>query len=212
MSSIEPHRYEFAEAERNALLFIACQSIEAGLRTGRPAVVSADGYSSNLAIARASFVTLLVQRKLRGCIGTLEARTSLAEDVSHNAYAAAFNDTRFPPLSADELTTLTVQISVLSVPERMDFDSEATLLAQLTTGIDGLILQEQSHRGTFLPSVWESLPQPDQFLRHLKLKAGLADDYWSDTIAAWRYTTESFAAEVPAIKKNARDQRLYMLK
>ena len=127
---------------------------------------------------------------------------SLVEDVSLNAFAAAFGDTRFQPLQANELAFLSLQISVLSAPERLDFDSEASLLAKIRPGLDGLILQEHAFRSTFLPSVWESLPEPAGFLGHLKLKAGLAADYWSTSIRIWRYTTESFAASVPAIRSN----------
>jgi hypothetical protein len=199
MSSADERR-EFTPGEQDILLRIACQSIRSGLETRQPAVISAKAIPASLSVRRASFVTLHSEAKLRGCIGSLEPRTSLAEDVSLNAYAAAFRDTRFPPLQADELVTLSLQISVLSTPEMLDFDSESSLLAALRPGIDGLILQEQALRSTFLPSVWESLPEPAQFLVHLKLKAGLDPDYWSESIRVWRYTTESFVASVPEIK------------
>jgi AmmeMemoRadiSam system protein A len=205
MSSADDQRV-FTAGEREILLRIAYQSICSGLETRQPAVISADAIPARLAARRASFVTLHSEEKLRGCIGSLEPRTSLAEDVSLNAYAAAFRDTRFRPLQADELTSLSLQISVLSTPEMLDFDSESTLLAAVRPGIDGLILQEQAFRGTFLPSVWESLPDPAQFLGHLKLKAGLAADYWSKSIRVWRYTTESFASSIPAIR--AKDRKL----
>ena len=212
MSSTEQRGQEFSEDERLALLHIACQSIRSGLEAGQPAVVHANAYPRSLSAARASFVTLLEEKKLRGCIGTLEPRVSLVEDVSLNAYAAAFRDARFAPLRSGELATLSVQISVLGAPEMLDFDSEASLLAQVRPGIDGLILQERALRSTFLPSVWESLPEPERFFGHLKLKAGLAADYWSETIRVWRYTTESFVASVSAIGEKARYQRLDMLK
>ena len=94
----------------------------------------------------------------------------------------------------------------------IDFDSESSLLAALRPGIDGLILQDQAYRSTFLPSVWESLPEPAQFLGHLKLKAGLSADYWSSSMRIWRYTTESFDASVSTIRANERDYRMDMLK
>jgi len=204
MSSTDDRR-EFTTGEREILLRIACQSIRSGLQTRQPATVSVDGNPDSLTARRASFVTLHAEEKLRGCIGSLEPRTSLAEDVSFNAYAAAFRDIRFQPLQADELDTLSLEISVLSRPEMLDFDSESSLLGIVRPGIDGLILQEHDFRSTFLPSVWESLPDPARFLGHLKLKAGLATDYWSESIRVWRYTTESFGASVPAIRAKDRD-------
>jgi AmmeMemoRadiSam system protein A len=211
MSSADDRR-EFTADEQEILLQIAYQSIRSGIETSQPAVISTDAIPARLSVRRASFVTLHSEEKLRGCIGSLEPRTSLAEDVSFNAYAAAFRDTRFRPLQADELATLSLQISVLSTPERLDFESESSLLATVRPGIDGLILQEQTFRSTFLPSVWESLPEPTQFLGHLKLKAGLAADYWSESIRVWRYTTESFAASVSVISAKNRNQRVEVLK
>jgi AmmeMemoRadiSam system protein A len=205
-------RREFTTDEQEFLLRIAYQSILSGLESSQPAVISADAIPARLSVRRASFVTLHAEEKLRGCIGSLEPRTSLAEDVGYNAYAAAFRDTRFRPLQADELVTLSLQISVLSTPKLLDFDSESSLLALVRPGIDGLILQDHSYRSTFLPSVWESLPEPAQFLGHLKLKAGLAADYWSASMRIWRYTTESFAASVSTIKTKDRDYRMDMLK
>jgi AmmeMemoRadiSam system protein A len=199
MSSTDDRR-EFTAGEREILLRIACQSIRSGLETRQPAAISADAIPARLSARRASFVTLHAEEKLRGCIGSLEPRTSLAEDISFNAYAAAFRDARFQPLQAGELVTLSLQISVLSTPEMLDFDSESSLLALVRPGIDGLILQEHDFRSTFLPSVWESLPDPARFLGHLKVKAGLSTDYWSASIRIWRYTTESFAASVAAIR------------
>jgi AmmeMemoRadiSam system protein A len=127
---------------------------------------------------------------LRGCIGTLQAFRPLVEDVAHNAYAAAFHDPRFPRLSAKEYAQLHYHISILSTPEPVKFKDEQDLLAQLRPGIDGLVLEEGLYRGTFLPQVWESLPEPKTFLRHLKQKAGLHPDYWSTTIKVQRYTVE----------------------
>jgi len=121
------------------------------------------------------------------------------QDVAHNAYAAAFSDPRFPPLAALELELegLDLHISILSPPEPMQFVSEGDLLNQLRPGEDGLILRAGVRRGTFLPSVWESLPQPQAFLQHLKMKAGLAPDFWSDEVRVERYTTEAFGGPLP---------------
>jgi AmmeMemoRadiSam system protein A len=136
----------------------------------------------------------------------------LAADVSYNAWAAAFRDPRFPPLQSGELVALTIRISVLGEREEMRFDSEQALIKQLRPGMDGLILQEHTHKGTFLPSVWDSLPEPADFLMHLKLKAGLPARYWSDSMQAWRYTTETFGASVTAIRQAGRTHAAEMLK
>ena len=120
----------------------------------------------------------------------LEACRPLAEDVAENAVSAAFRDPRFPPLSHEEFDDLKISISVLSPPEEMTFSSEADLKEKIRPGIDGLILQEGFQKGTFLPSVWEELPETEMFFEHLKMKAGLPAGYWSDTLRVFRYTAE----------------------
>ena len=178
------------EAERRQLLELAKASIQHGLQTGKPLQIDISDYPAGLQNHRASFVTLHKNHELRGCIGKLEAIRPLAEDIAENAYAAAFKDSRFPPLEAHELKDLEIHLSILTPAEPISFVSEQDLLAQLQPGIDGLILQEGHRRGTFLPSVWETLPTPKQFLQHLKQKVGLPSDYWSDRLRMYRYRTE----------------------
>lgn len=178
--------------QRATLLRLARESIAHGLRHGRPLPVDIDAYAESLRVPRATFVTLEEDGELRGCIGTLEAHQALAKDVADNAFNAAFRDPRFPPLRSEELDRLDIHISVLSPPAPMSFRDEADLIAQLRPGVDGVILHAPNHRGTFLPSVWESLPKAEEFLRHLKRKAGLPMDYWSPEIRVERYTTEAF--------------------
>lgn len=178
--------------DRATLLKVSRASIEHGLHSGRALAVSAEDYPESLRPLRASFVTLAIAERLRGCIGTLEARMPLVSDVAAHAYGAAFSDPRFPPLRRNEFPRLQIHISVLSPPERLHFHSQEELLAQLRPGVDGLVLRYRRHRGTFLPAVWESLPEPFSFLTHLKGKAGLAPDFWSHEIEVERYTTESF--------------------
>jgi AmmeMemoRadiSam system protein A len=194
MSSTEPNDppARFGPAERAVLLAVARDSIRHGLRTGRPLVVRPEDFPEKLREPGASFVTLHRGGRLRGCIGTLEAWRPLVTDVAENAFAAAFRDPRFMPLQPEELDDLHIHISVLGKPEPLVFDSEEDLLRQLRPGRDGLILQDGARKGTFLPSVWEELPDPRQFLAHLKLKAGLSPDHWSDSLRVWRYGTESF--------------------
>lgn len=141
----------------------------------------------------ACFVTLHRRGELRGCIGTLSAHRPLLVDVQSNARAAAFGDPRFPPLEELELDDLLVEVSLLSTLESVDFESEQDLIRQLRPGVDGLLLESGFHRGTFLPAVWRSLPEPRLFLRNLKAKAGLAEDFWSSDLEVQRYTTQSWS-------------------
>lgn len=180
---------------RQTLLQVARDSIRHGLEHGRPLTVHAADYPEELRPLRASFVTLHRHGELRGCIGILEAHQPLVEDVAYHAWAAAFEDPRFAPLAEWELEGLDIHISILSPPQPLQFENEADLLRQIRPGSDGLILRDRGHRGTFLPSVWESLPQPRDFWQHLKRKAGLPPDWWSDTLQVERYTTESFGSE-----------------
>lgn len=182
--------FDFDPVERDTLLLLARESIERGLH-GERATVRPSDFSGLLADDHASFVTLNQSGGLRGCIGTLEAHQPLVLDVSDNAYSAAFRDPRFPRLTAIELPQLTIHISVLTPATPMVFDSEDSLVEQLQPGIDGLILTRGFQRGTFLPSVWESLPDARDFLQQLKRKAGLPADFWSDDIQVERYTTVS---------------------
>ena len=140
----------------------------------------------------ASFVTLTKGGALRGCLGSLEARRSMGEDVRANARAAASRDPRFPPLTPEEFNQVRVEVSLLSDPQPLPASSEEDALRQLRPGIDGLIFAVGHQRSTFLPQVWESLPDPRQFLAQLKLKAGLPADFWSPEVRLWRYQVEKW--------------------
>jgi uncharacterized protein len=136
----------------------------------------------------ASFVTLTQAGRLRGCIGSLEAWRPLADDVCANAVAAAFADPRFAPLAAEELPATRVEVSLLTPAEPIVFAGEDELLASLRPGVDGVILECGGRRATFLPQVWQQLPEPRQFLAQLKRKAGLAPDFRCDPpVKLWRY-------------------------
>jgi AmmeMemoRadiSam system protein A len=178
--------------DRQSLLEIAATSIRNGLETGQPLAVNVTEFSEALQHQGASFVTLNINDELRGCIGSLEAHRPLVQDVADNAFAAAFRDPRFAPLTSAEYPQLEYHISILTPAEPMTFTSEADLIRQLRPGVDGLILSDRGRRGTFLPSVWEGLKEPHDFFRHLKMKAGLPPDHWSDTLQIERYTVEEF--------------------
>jgi AmmeMemoRadiSam system protein A len=187
MSSTETEEDDIA-LHGAMLLDLARRAIVTGFSGERLRIVP-DDHPITLRGHRASFVTLQRRRRLRGCIGSLEARQSLVEDIAWNAFNAAFKDPRFPPLGAEEMSDTEVHLSVLSPPAPLPVNSEADLLRQLRPGVDGLILSEGARRSTFLPSVWAQLPAPAEFVRQLKLKAGLDAAHWSDTLSFQRYTT-----------------------
>ena len=196
MKSLDMAHMSLPDTERKVLHQVARDSIQYSLEHGSSAhyekTLSPTDYSDSLQQQRATFVTLNIEHQLRGCIGTLEAHQPLVIDVIQNSRSAAFYDPRFPALSKSEFPLLEIHISVLAVPEPIEFSSEQDLLEQIRPGIDGLILTAAGHRGTFLPSVWESLPRKEDFWLHLKNKAGLPQSYWDNTIKVERYTTESF--------------------
>lgn len=135
----------------------------------------------------ATFVTLTQRGDLRGCIGSLVAHRPLLEDVRRNACNAAFSDPRFPPLGAHELAGTRVEVSLLTPPEPLQFQNEADARAQLRPHVDGVIFSARGQRSTFLPQVWEQLPDPADFLAHLKTKARLPADYWGADVCLERY-------------------------
>lgn len=163
-------------------------SAELGVHTDWP------GNDDALHHPGATFVTLEINGALRGCIGTLSAFRSIRDDVTENAIAAAFNDPRFPPLSANELDRVTVSVSLLTPPVAIEFDgTEAGAVAALRPGIDGVILHSGRHRATYLPQVWRQLPEPAQFLRSLKRKARLDEHFWSPNIELQRYEVREWS-------------------
>lgn len=141
----------------------------------------------------AVFVTLKQNGALRGCVGSLLPVRPLIEDVRHNAVAAASRDPRFEPLAPRELDAVEIEVSKLTVPEPMPFTDEADALAQLRPGVDGVVLRCGARRATFLPQVWDSLPQPAAFLASLKRKAGLEPDFWDDEVRLERYRVRKWS-------------------
>jgi AmmeMemoRadiSam system protein A len=176
-------------ARGETLLALARSSLEEALK-GEPA---SPPDAEWLEQPGACFVTLKQEGRLRGCIGSIHVHRTLAEDVGENARAAALRDPRFPTLTAEELDRVSIEVSLLSPLEALDFSSEEELLAQIRPAIDGLVLESQQYRGTFLPAVWESLPQPADFLRQLKRKAGLDGDFWSPEVKVWRFTVDHWS-------------------
>jgi AmmeMemoRadiSam system protein A len=140
----------------------------------------------------ASFVTLTKNQELRGCIGSVEAYRPLIEDIEANAFAAAFRDPRFPPLTLDELDLVTIEVSLLSPLQPISYSNEQDALSQLRAGVDGVVFEFRHYRSTFLPQVWEQLQEPSIFMAHLKQKAGLDPDFWDDEIKLYRYTVSKW--------------------
>ena len=183
---------QYSEQQQQLMLKVACDSLKNGVRLGAPLPVDASKYEDQLVANMATFVTLNINEQLRGCIGSLMAHRPLIVDIADNAYSAGFRDPRFPHITANELDLLDIHISILTTPEPISFSSKDDLLQQIRPGVDGLILSDGFSRGTFLPSVWEQLPEKDQFLQHLLMKAGLPSNYWSDSIKIERYETICF--------------------
>ncbi len=171
------------EALGAALLVRARNAI--GDMLGAPA--QSEPAHAALAQPGATFVTLTQNGQLRGCIGSLEAWRPLDVDVRENARSAAFADPRFAPLQPEEFPRTRFEVSLLTTPEPMPVADEADALHKLQPGRDGVIFECHGRRSTFLPQVWESLPEPRQFLAHLKQKAGFAADFWSPEVKLFRY-------------------------
>jgi hypothetical protein len=181
------------DALGQALLVRARNAIAARLK--QPTQAETD----HPALARpgATFVTLTQNGELRGCIGSLEAHRVLDQDVRANAVAAAFSDPRFPPLTLAELPHTRVEVSLLTAPQPMSFSSEADALRQLRPHVDGVIFIAGQRRSTFLPQVWEQLPEPRLFMAHLKQKAGLPADWWSSEVELQRYEVQKWKEATP---------------
>ncbi|HEX3486032.1 MAG TPA: AmmeMemoRadiSam system protein B [Micropepsaceae bacterium] len=179
---------------RKLLLRVSREIVRQGAQNPmQPPKVKFQGPIPRMLMAqRATFVTLKIGDRLRGCRGSLVPHRSLVSDVLENARKSAFDDPRFPPLTSDELEQINIHISILSTPRRIRVETEAELARALRPNIDGLIIRDAGKQAIFLPSVWEGIHDPLSFVRHLKHKAGLRPDHWSPSFEAYRYVTESF--------------------
>lgn len=175
------------------ILKLARGSIEYGFVHGKPLPVRCDGLARALTVPRATFTSLHTDGELRGCCGTLEAAHPLAEDVARSAFRAAFRDPRFDPLARDEFEAIGLEVSVLSPLESFPVTDEDDLLDRLTPGTDGLVIISDGQHATFLPKVWEKLPDPRQFVVALKVKCGLKEGFWSDSLEFQRYRTTTYS-------------------
>ncbi len=173
------------------LIAVAEGAIDHGLAHGTPPDVDIERWPDSLRAERASFVTLLAaDGRLRGCIGTIDSCRALVADISANAFAAAFEDPRFPPLRQAERIELSCELSILTTPEPLDFTDESDLVERLVPGIDGVLIEAGSRRGTLLPAVWEQLPDPTEFWQTVKRKAGIPDGTLPADLSVYRYRAE----------------------
>lgn len=170
------------------LLSIAREAIEQHDPTGGPFTWEQEW----LRRPGATFVTLRLEGELRGCIGSIDPRRLLGDDVHANARAAAYRDPRFPPVSADERPHLAIEVSVLSPRERVACSTEVDAVALLRPGIDGVYFEFHDLASTFLPQVWSGIPDPFEFLGELKRKAGLPMRFWHPDVKLSRYTVEKY--------------------
>jgi AmmeMemoRadiSam system protein A len=141
----------------------------------------------------ASFITLHLEKKLRGCIGSLRAHRALLDDIKANALAAAFRDPRFKPLTLAEYEQIEVEVSLLSALSALQFSDEASALAQLTPHVHGVIFEYGHHRSTYLPQVWDNFADPAMFMATLKQKAGLPPNFWEPGVKLHTYTVAKFS-------------------
>ena len=185
-----PYRYDLPGQE---LLRLARGSIEYGLLHGESLPVDCQAFSPALREPGATFTTVWLEDELRGCCGTIEAVRSLAEDVAYSAFRAAYRDSRFEAVRENELGVIRLEVSVLSPLEPLTVSGEAELLEQLTPGTDGLVIFADGNRATLLPKVWETIPEPRQFLDALKAKCGLPTDFWSEQLEFQRYRTKTYS-------------------
>ncbi len=185
--------FHLTDNQQKELLELARQSIIHGCDHSTPLSANPDSRPAVFQTQAATFVTLQKKEELRGCIGTLQAYRSLIEDIVQNAFASAFKDHRFFPVTREELKTITIEVSVLSPQVLMDASTEQAVMDQLTPGIDGLVIHSGVHSATFLPQVWEQLPDRDNFLRQLKRKAGLHEKEWPEDMKCFRYYCYKFS-------------------
>ena len=175
------------EQQQKELLRLARQTIARGCQNSQPPEVNLPNPPAAFLQQGACFVTLHKHDDLRGCIGSIEAHRPLLDDIIYNAFASAFRDHRFAPVQEQELNDLHIGISILTPKQRMAVKTEAELLANLRPGVDGLLIDSVRYHATFLPQVWEQLPEPTRFLAHLKQKAGMPADVWPEDMVCYKY-------------------------
>ncbi len=181
------------DGEKQVLLKLAREALECGVMRKPLPPLDTKLLSLNLIENGASFVTLTIDDDLRGCIGALEATQPLVQDVREHAIAAALSDPRFLPVAENELSSIKLEVSRLTAPVLLEYSSGEDLLKKLRPHVDGVILQHGRYRATFLPQVWEKIPDPAEFLSALCHKMGASQNLWRDTkLQVYTYQVEEF--------------------
>ncbi|NKB36736.1 MAG: AmmeMemoRadiSam system protein B [Gammaproteobacteria bacterium] len=179
----------YSDRHKQILLKLAHKSIEHGMKNSAPLKVNSDQFPVDLRQPAACFVTLKIDEQLRGCIGQMEATQAIVQAVADSAFKAAFRDPRFKPLTEQEYANISLNISILSPQSEISFESEDDIIKQLQVHKNGLTIKSGRHQATFLPAVWENLPEANQFLAQLKRKAGISSEQKIEQ--AWIYRAES---------------------
>lgn len=181
------------DGEKQTLLRLAREAMEVAVRGESLPPLDANTLTPLLQKDGASFVTLTIDDELRGCIGALEAYQSLAADVREHAISAALHDPRFPPVGKNELSRIRLEVSRLTAPQLLEYSSSEDLLKELRPHVDGVILKDKIRRATFLPQVWEKIPDPADFLSHLCQKMGVRANFWREVkLQVYIYQVEEF--------------------
>jgi AmmeMemoRadiSam system protein A len=192
----EVQKCSLPESLQKQLVQIARYALQAAAERRSLAAVKIEGLPEALSEPRATFVTLTKGGSLRGCIGALEAKMPLIEDVQQHTVAAALHDFRFSAVTPDEVNQIRIEISILSPPQPLQYGFADELIKKIRPGIDGVLITDGKHRATFLPQVWERLPSPDLFLSMLCEKAALSPDAWRNSrLKVYTYQVESIHEE-----------------
>ena len=180
---------QFAESYGQELLQVVARALQKAVTEHKNYSPSRQDYSDEIFNKGASFVTLKKNNELRGCVGTVIPHEAIAQDVSENTFRAAMEDDRFQPLSQEELPFLSFSISLLTGFEPINYKDSDDLLSQIKAGVDGIIIRDGDRQGLFLPSVWQELSNKEEFMKHLKIKAGINPSYWSENLKVYRFRT-----------------------
>lgn len=191
-SSPAPSRTSLTDEDRRTLLKLARSTLIRATKDGSLESAPAS-LPASMTEKKGSFVTLTIKGELRGCIGNIFPDMPLVQAVIHNARSAALEDSRFSPVTAEEVSTIEIEVSVLSIPQPLRFSTPEDLLHKLRPHKDGVVLNFGLRRSTFLPQVWDQLPDPSDFLDHLSAKAGMARNAWREPgTSVMTYQVEAF--------------------
>ena len=188
--------YWLSEDEGQSLLAVARNAIKNRLNNAEPPQIDWKELPEKFQEQLGTFVTIAIDGNLRGCIGHIIPRETLIEGIQENAVNAAFRDPRFPPLAKEEFDKIAIEISILTPPQELSYTDAEDLLSKLRPGIDGVIIQKGYYEATFLPQVWEQLPDKEEFLTHLCMKAGISHDSWrKEKLQVSTYQVQAFEEE-----------------